>query len=204
MLVTLFHLSLAVVQLRDGNLRYRRFLKWSNLHREEVLSSGVVWPPFIGYIRLTHFLFPWGKLYFILDQNVSSNPFYRGDYAVLRYLGGTTIRQEHSSAKLSTAEDRLLKLKLVGTGLVGALVSFVWRIASPRPARRSVLEQPLDPGQPPWNSLPPKLMQLLNHPLVVVAALFVLLILLAMYKRRRPDAWIYSFLAGMALPYFLP
>src|ERR1700729_1597490 len=62
-----FFASLAVVEVRDGKLRYRRFLRWTEIPREQVVAGGTVWPPFIGYICLRAFAPPWGRLYFVLD-----------------------------------------------------------------------------------------------------------------------------------------
>src|ERR1700691_4850237 len=53
-----FQLSLAVVEVKDGVLRYRRFIKWTTIDRAEVVSCGLVWPPFTGYIKLKHFVPP--------------------------------------------------------------------------------------------------------------------------------------------------
>ena len=83
-----FHLSLAVVEVKDGALGYRRFLRWTALDRAEVVSCGLIWPPFIGYIKLNHFVPPWGRLYFVLDRNAASNPFRRGEYPLVRYING--------------------------------------------------------------------------------------------------------------------
>jgi hypothetical protein len=84
-LAVAFLLSLARVDVRDRRIRYRRFFKWVNLDPAEIVSSGATWPPFIGYIRLSRYLFPWRKLYFVLDRNRASNPF-RRDYALLNFL----------------------------------------------------------------------------------------------------------------------
>lgn len=84
----LFHGSLAVLQVPDGRIRYRRMFSWRRLPYDEIVDSGVAWGIGIGYLRLNHFLFPWGKLYFVLDQN--EKLFGRGEYQLLRYI------QEHS------------------------------------------------------------------------------------------------------------
>lgn len=80
----LFHASLAVLQIPDGNIRYRRLLSWRRVPYDEIVDCGVSWGIGIGYIRLKHFLFPWGKLYFILDQN--EKLFGRGAHPLLRYI----------------------------------------------------------------------------------------------------------------------
>jgi hypothetical protein len=77
-LAVAFHLSLALVEVRGGQIRYRRFFKWVSLDPAQIISSGTTWPPFIGYIRLNRYLFPRRKLYFVLDRNRASNPFGEG------------------------------------------------------------------------------------------------------------------------------
>lgn len=67
-----FHLTLAVLRVYDGAIQYRRLMKWTNIHHTEIVSSGVTWPPFVGYIQLKQFVFPWGKLYFVLDPPVAN------------------------------------------------------------------------------------------------------------------------------------
>ena len=95
----LFLSSLAVVQLRDGTLRYKRFFKWTVINRGEVVGSGVTLLGAIGYVR--HHVSPWGKLFFVLDRNLSPNPFRVREYALLRCLGGDTNMQNRPGAGLT-------------------------------------------------------------------------------------------------------
>ena len=84
----LFHASLAVVQVPDGRIRYRRLFSWKQLPYDEIADCGVAWGIGIGYLRLRHFLFPWGRLYFVLDRN--EKLFGRGEFPLLSYI------REHS------------------------------------------------------------------------------------------------------------
>lgn len=71
LLMTLFGISLAVVEVSDEGIRYRRFSDWRSLSFDEITSCGFSKVRLgIGYIRLRHYLWPWGKLYFILDEPV--------------------------------------------------------------------------------------------------------------------------------------
>ena len=80
-----FCASLAVLEIPDGTVRYRRFLRWTRVPYEEIVESGTSWAVFsIGYLRLKRFVFPWGKLYFVLDQN--EKLVWRGAYPLLRYI----------------------------------------------------------------------------------------------------------------------
>jgi hypothetical protein len=67
--MSLFHLSLAEVEVSSEGIRYRRLLGSGMVSFDEVEKCGVsVVRLEIGYIRLRHFVSPWGKLYFILDD----------------------------------------------------------------------------------------------------------------------------------------
>jgi hypothetical protein len=87
----LFGISTAAVELRDGVLRYRRLFQWTTIPHGEIVAAGVIWHPLIGYVRLKRPIFPWGRLYFVLDKNLRPNPFRPGDYALLQYLRNETI-----------------------------------------------------------------------------------------------------------------
>jgi hypothetical protein len=78
----LFLSTLAVLEIPDGRIRYRRLFGWTRIPYDEIVDCGVVWV--FGYLRLKRFVFPWGRLYFVLDQN--QKLFGRGDYLLLRYI----------------------------------------------------------------------------------------------------------------------
>jgi hypothetical protein len=80
-----FCASLAVLQIPDGRIRYRRLLRWRKLSYDEIVECGTSWVmPGIGYVRLKRYLFPWGKLYFVLDEN--ERIFEHGTHPLLRYI----------------------------------------------------------------------------------------------------------------------
>jgi hypothetical protein len=89
----LFHASLAILQVPDGNIRYRRLFRWIQLPFDKIVGCGVLWGGGVGYIRLNRFVWPWGRLYFVLDAN--EKIFGRGDYPLLRFI------QEHMKGKTS-------------------------------------------------------------------------------------------------------
>jgi hypothetical protein len=98
-IAALFWASIAILEVRSGVLRYRRFFKWTTIPLEDIVAAGVAWRQFIGYIRLNRYVFPWGRLYFALDPSYEMNPFRRSDYGLLRYLrkqggwpGGKTLK----------------------------------------------------------------------------------------------------------------
>lgn len=199
-LAAVFYLSLAIIRLDNGDLRYRRFLTWTPLPRGEILSGGASWHPLIGYIRLKRPVFPWGRLYFVLDPNLNTNPFSRGDYALVHFLTGDAGPQQRRSPSEGAPRNRSLELKLVAAGLIGVVVSLL-RFFLSETVHRPALGQA--PGNPHlWIALPLRFQDLLGSPLAAVT-LCVAFAALAVYKRHRPIAWIYAFLAGGSLPYIL-
>ena len=46
----------AEVRYEHNILSYRRLGSWRTIDRREVVSSGLVWPPFIGYVRSSRFV----------------------------------------------------------------------------------------------------------------------------------------------------
>lgn len=78
-----FSASLAVLRIPDGTVHYRRLFSWRKLHYDEISGCGVSWVPGTGYLRLRRFLWPWGKLYFILDRN---KQLFRPERPLLRYI----------------------------------------------------------------------------------------------------------------------
>lgn len=81
-----FQMSLAVVRIRDGAVEYRRLLRWTRVARTEVTSSGVVWSPFIGYLRLQKSQPPWGRLFFVLDPHSARRSDRREGLGIIAYL----------------------------------------------------------------------------------------------------------------------
>ncbi|MFI5072811.1 MAG: hypothetical protein ACHP8A_18185 [Terriglobales bacterium] len=94
-----------------------------------------------------------------------------------------------------------MRLKLVVVGLAGAVLSFTWRTVLPPTGSGPFQSQLSYANQPPGMYVHDVLFNWMGRfPVnVVLVAVFILL---AVYKRRRPKAWIYALLAGMALPYF--
>jgi hypothetical protein len=135
LILSFFHASLAEIEVQDGSFRYRRFLKWKAICCEEISSSGAVWKPFIGYVRVNHFLWPWGRLYFVLDPNLESNPFRSGNYPVLRWLKEHQRESDDSGGAKASAEKfsnpPAYKIRLFAAGAIGVAVSFA-RIALAR------------------------------------------------------------------------
>ena len=72
--MSLFHLSLAEVEVSSEGIRYRRLSGCGAVSFDEVVNCGVSKVRMeVGYIRLKRFVSPWGKLYFILDDSHSKD-----------------------------------------------------------------------------------------------------------------------------------
>jgi len=199
-IIALFHMSVAVLEVRDGDIRYKRLLTWERIQYCEIKSAGVAWHHFIGYVRLNRFVFPWGRLFFALDADLNPNPFRPADYASLRCLRKEPLPQELVS--VTPLGGRILVLNLRSGGILGVLLAIALRIVVPRPSHGSVLEQPLNIGKHIWIDT----LIRINHLVTTFPALFgflVLFVLLATYRYRKPDSWIFAFLVGLLLPYLL-
>lgn len=103
-IAALFGVSVAILEVRGGILRYRRFFIWKPLPPEGIIGARIEAPPVLGSIRLRRFLFPWGRLYFALDANLGANPFREGKYALLDFIRDRKelILERHGSAEQSS------------------------------------------------------------------------------------------------------
>lgn len=200
LIAALFEASLAIVEVRDGVVRYRRLFKWTIVPEGDIVSARVVWHPFIASMRLKRFLFPWGRLYFILDGEL--NPFRKGEYDLLRYVRKEPIIEDQDAEKWNSQKARAAKLKLVAAAVAGAFFYLVsqlflsWRFSRFEPP------QPVHSPGPVAIEIMWQISQVLTsfEVLCIGSAVFTLL---AIYKYRRPGAWIYAFMAGTVLPRIL-
>jgi hypothetical protein len=93
----LFAVSLATMEIRGGRIRYRRILRWNEIAPSEIVRVGLLWAPFVAYVRLEQFVFPWGRIYFALDTNERLNPLGKGRYPLLEFLKQSKS-QSHTGA----------------------------------------------------------------------------------------------------------
>lgn len=148
------------------------------------------------YIQLNRSLFPWRKLYFVLDRNMQSNPFRRGDYAILRFLKEHEASSDSDELPRSgTIRKSVVHIKLAAAVLAGVIISLLrFHFAtSPALGEYTRPESPLVSG-------PVCLFRMLSHPEVAII-LAAGLLLLSAYTRHRPGGWTFAFLAGLCLPF---
>lgn len=67
LLAALLGASVASVKVQDGAVYYRRFLRWIPIAVDELVNANSELPRLIGSLRITRYIFPWGRLYFVLD-----------------------------------------------------------------------------------------------------------------------------------------
>ena len=201
-LAAFFFASLAIVEVHDGKLRYRRFLRWIEVPREQVVSGGTVWPPLVGYIRLNSYALPWGRIYFVLDENINPKPFHRGEYAILQYLNGAPYHMRGDApSRVAQPQPRYERrwqpyLRLAA-GFVGGLLAHLTQIYLSLPVASR-------PGSPPTRMVDSFWRMIESRP--SATAIVLVCICLAVSGRRGSGGWAYAFVAGamIALSYLFP
>lgn len=198
LLAFVFHISLAVVRIGDRGVEYRRFLQWKVLPSADMVSSGVVWAPFIGFLCLRKSLPPWGRLFFILDPDSAQRSSRRDGLGILAYL---KQKQQAAVDSVRTTDDvsGVRYGRLVLAAMYGALASFM----------RIYLSQTVAPGTTePSGYLSPlvdsatRALAYVGNPQFAIP-LLVGFVLLTVFLRKRPSAWSFAFLAGVVTPFAL-
>jgi hypothetical protein len=195
-LAFVFHMSLAVVRIRHEAIQYRRFLQWKSLAATEVVSSGVIWSPFIGFLRLQRSLPPWGRLFFILDPESARRSARREERGIVGCLSRS--RDTATRAITTAGEVRGVRYgKLLVAAVCGILASFM----------RVYLSQIVTPGTAEPTKYASRLVDSATRTLAYIGdpqfaiPLLVAFVLLAILLRNRRSAWSFAFLAGVVTPF---
>jgi hypothetical protein len=190
LIAAFFGFSIAILEVRDGVLRYRRGLKWRTIPRDEIIDGRIEWPPALGSIRLKKYLFPWGRLYFALDTRSRLETFHRGEYPLLNYL---------CDRKVSMHEDEGLAkpFPLIAAAVTGAILYYLVRVAFDL-VSQSGLPLPAAPEQPQFLGILFRIGNLLAayQAQLVFSAIFVFA---AVYRRHKRNAWVFALIAGFSL-----
>ena len=193
-LLAFFGASLAVMQVHDGKVRYRRLFKWNTIPSEEILDARVEASPLAGSLRLRRFVAPWGRLYFILDSKSTLNPFGTGEYPMLRYLHEHIISHSRRSEREENSKNNTVVMKLLGVAFLGALFTALCWLVSDNASSSNTMVPEYDKQHLlftiQWN-----LLHLLGN-VAVVLVISAIFSFLAFYRRNRPGAFILAFLAG--------
>ena len=140
-------------------------------------------------MRLKRFLFPWERLYFILDANSDSNPFRKGEYALLRYIRKEPMLEDQDAARPNSQRNHAAELKVLAGAVAGAPFYSLSQLIFPSP--RSVFR--LEPSPPVYahpNVVIDILWQISQLPgrFEVVCILAVVFTVLTVYRYRRPGS----------------
>jgi hypothetical protein len=69
-ILSAFFLSVSQVKPMDHALRYQRWRRWRTVPYSEIQECGEWW--IYGYIRLHHYIFPWGRIFFVRARSADS------------------------------------------------------------------------------------------------------------------------------------
>lgn len=67
LLAALLGTTVANVEVSDSGIRYRRLARWTTVPKKELVSARSELPGLVGSLQLRRYVFPWGRLYFVLD-----------------------------------------------------------------------------------------------------------------------------------------
>jgi len=193
-LAFVFHMSLAVVRIREGAVQYRTFLRWKSLPRMEVVSSGVIWSPFIGFLRLQKPRLLWGRLFFVLDPE-SARRSARGEgRGIVAYL---SRNRDVEAGAITKVDEGVRYGKLLAAGVCGIIASFL-RVYLSQTVVSSTTE-PINHGSGlvDWAT---RALAYIGNPQLAIP-LLVGLLLLTIFLRKRTSAWSFAFLAGVVSPF---
>ncbi len=198
-LVAVFHLTLAEVKAEPNALCYRRLAKWTSISYEQILGCGIAWDPFIGFLKLDRFVFPWGRLYFVLDGSLYENAFrQQARFELERYITDR-VREIGSPQLVTTGQPQWGQrqlLKCLAAGFVGMLVSLLLALLLPPELTQF---HPTEPDWPRWLVVYDQARRFVfGWPWNL--AVFALLILVMAYRSSPRRAWVFAFMAGALLP----
>lgn len=193
-LAFVFHMSLAAVRIRTGEVQYRTFLRWRSLTQMDVVSSGVLWSPFIGFLRLQRPRPPWGRLFFVLDSISAQRSTQREGRGIVAYLNRNREVEANATTK---ADEGVPYGKLLAAGVCGIVASFL---------RIYLLQAVVPSSAEPTNSgsrgveFATRALAYGGNPQFAIP-LLVALISLTIFLRKRTSAWSFAFLAGVVAPF---
>lgn len=188
----LFGASLASIRVQDGAVSYRRLLRWKRIPWDRIRSAQVQFSP-VGSLRLTRFLLPWGRLYFVLEPQQTQ--------AVVALLQRKDKQHdpECQNHRHNPIADKLAKARSIAAGLVGLLLYPLLRVFLPHsaePFHRHHLPQPT------LILVQQRIWILLQNP-YVGSALGMTFLLYAVFRYRDRNAWVFTLLAGTTVSWLL-
>jgi hypothetical protein len=194
-LVAFFLMSLAELRVGQSEISYRRVHGWKELKSEDVLRSGTLWPGAIGYMKFKYFAYPWGRLFFILDESNRNEALRRDGSPMLLRIRRTkesTIAQHEDEPKTRRAQALSRLTISAAGGLAFALLMQRVVLSSPE----SVLHPYSRVPSEPWLQASARLVTLMNSLPVAVLGI-ALFCYLTISSRDRIRSYLYGFMAGL-------
>ena len=184
-LLGVFFLSTAELRRKEKSWEYRRFVTWSRIPSNEIL--GITRSVFggLGYVRLNHFVAPWGKLYFVASPR-EGRP--RNDAEAQAHEDATPSTTNEGKNQSATLQRNLRICGLLClAGVLWCLVLSIWSPGIYAPENFD--------NFPVWVAFSMKALLLsVSWPWVLItAALFVAQIL---GQRFGKQAWVSAFIVG--------
>lgn len=129
-----FYLSAAQIRVMNEKVIYRRFFAWKELPFEVIDARWSLFPG-MGYIKFGHFLPPWGKLYYIVEEEGRFDLFGRTDLMQTIFSfaseGGVDKSIVHHAGTDSIKTNKHIEMKSIlfamGGLLAGVLISYLSR-----------------------------------------------------------------------------
>jgi hypothetical protein len=84
------------------SLRYFYFQRWKEIPYEQVLSCKVSWLPGLGVLKLQRYVFPWGKIFFLLEGTKVELGWPGGQSAQTRAIND---RREHGHSLTNVVQN---------------------------------------------------------------------------------------------------
>jgi hypothetical protein len=185
-----FYLSSAELRHKEHDWEYRRFLVWHRIPSIEILSITPSIFPGLGYIRLNHFVGPWGKLYFVAPPREG---WPRNDAEAQAHDDAARIATGSSANKETTQSTTLQRnLRICGLlCLAGVLWGGILQFWMPW-----IFSSGSFDNFPTWIALPIKILLLSESwPWVIVTtAVFVAHVL---RQRFGKQSWASAFIVGI-------
>lgn len=192
----IFMLSTAELRHKDHVWEYRRFLAWHKIPTVEIVSITPSLFPGLSYIRLNHFLLPWGKLYFITPlEGLASFPDIEAQHAGKpeRTVGDSRTTQE-TDWKTERHNNLRICCLLCLAGILWGLVLSVWM--------PSLFSLGNWDKFPLWTAMPVRILLLCaSWPwALITTALFAAQVFRQQFGRR---SWASSFVVGILIVHMI-
>jgi hypothetical protein len=189
----LFCLTAAEVRGHERYAEYRRFLSWKQVRYDEMRDCRDSWLPGVAFMRLSRFVAPWGKLYFVTVRPAfSGNPKELVAFINARRAGAPIHHMAVNEQDLSKATKKPVQLCALMAS-VGVVYAFMMSYLFPNFGRPLRTE-----GFPRWAGA---LINIWNQAMMWPWAIVTLAVLVfaVVELRFRNRAWILAFAFGALL-----